>query len=149
MERILSRIISVLYRRNQVYLSDALAKYNITPSEYPFLVAVLNNDGSTQDELSLIVSVDKSAAARAIKALEDKGFVYREQDKLNRRQNRVYITEDGRKTWPVVQKELHKFEKLLTEGIDGSDLDKVYSALSQMEKNVISLINKDEEKKER
>lgn len=54
-------------------------------------MALLQNDGITQDELIKIVSVDKAVTARTLKSLEENGFVLRVQDEKDRRQKRIYL----------------------------------------------------------
>ena len=144
MEKSMIRIITVLFRKSQSYLSVLLKKYNLTAAEQPFFATLQKYEGITQDELSTLISVDKSATARTVKSLEEKGYVTRVQDEQDRRQNRVFPTEAARECWPDVQHELLCFNKLLTQNIDDGSVDTVYNALLQMEKNAIYLsTNKD------
>lgn len=139
MEKNIIRMITILYRKSQSYLSNALSRHNLTTAEQPFLAALQKIDGATQDELSALISVDKAATARMLKLLEDKGYVTRVQDEQDKRQNRVYLTSAGREFWPRIKNELICFNDLLTENIDATSLDIAYKALLQMEKNAILL----------
>ena len=144
MKESMIRIITVLFRKSQSYLSVLLNKYNLTAAEQPFFAALQKCDGITQDELSALISVDKSATARTVKSLEEKGYVTRVQDEQDKRQNRVFLTDAARECWPNVQRELMRFNELLTQNIDADNLGIVYTALKQMEKNAIYLsVNKD------
>jgi len=144
MKESMIRIITVLFRKSQSYLSVLLNKYNLTAAEQPFFAALQKCDGITQDELSALISVDKSATARTVKSLEEKGYVTRVQDEQDKRQNRVFLTDAARECWPNVQRELMRFNELLTQNIDADNLGIVYTALKQMEKNAIYLsMNKD------
>ncbi|MDR1378784.1 MAG: MarR family winged helix-turn-helix transcriptional regulator [Synergistaceae bacterium] len=143
MKKSMIRIVTILYRKSQSYLSVALSKYNLTTAEQPFFAALQVYDGTTQDELSALIGVDKSATARTVKLLEGKGYVKRVQDETNRRQNRVFITDTARRLWLSVEHELIHFNELLTQHIDADNLEITYNTLLQMEKNVIYLsINK-------
>jgi DNA-binding MarR family transcriptional regulator len=133
------RIVAVLYRKSQSYLSVALGKHNLTTAEQPFFAALQTCDGATQDELSALINVDKSATARTVKLLEDKGYVKRVQDEADRRQNRVFLTDTARNLWPDVEHELICFNELLTQNVPADNLEIVYTALLQMEENAIRL----------
>ncbi|MGL5435489.1 MAG: MarR family winged helix-turn-helix transcriptional regulator [Lachnospiraceae bacterium] len=144
MKESMIRIITVLFRKSQSYLSVLLSKYNLTAAEQPFFAVLQKCDGVTQDELSALISVDKSATARTVKSLEEKGYVTRVQDEQDKRQNRVFLTEAARECWPDVQRELIRFNEFLTQNIDANNLEIVYTALKQMEKNAIYVsVNKD------
>ena len=144
MKESMIRIITVLFRKSQSCLSLLLSKYNLTAAEQPFFAALQKCDGITQDELSSLISVDKSATARTVKLLEEKGYVTRVKDEQDRRQNRVFLTEKARECWPNVQRELMRFNELLAQNIDANTLGIVYAALKNMEENAIYLsMNKD------
>jgi DNA-binding MarR family transcriptional regulator len=139
MKESMIRIITVLFRKSQSCLSVLLSKYNLTAAEQPFFAALQKCDGITQDELSSLISVDKSATARTVKSLEEKGYVTRIQGEQDKRQNRVFLTEAARECWPEVQRELMRFNELLTQNINADNLGIVYTALKQIEKNAIYL----------
>lgn len=147
MEKVLIRVITILYRRSQIYLTAELAKYNITSAEYPFIIAAMKHSGSTQDEMAGHICVDKSAAARSIRSLEEKGYVRREQDETNRRQNKVYITEAGKALWPKIQKVLSSLNEFLAQGMDAGSLELLYNGLIHMEENIIALTGNKELKR--
>jgi DNA-binding MarR family transcriptional regulator len=117
----------------------ALSKHNLTTAELPFFAALQKYDGATQEELSVLVSVDKSATARTVKLLEEKGFARRVQDETDRRQIRVFLTDKARENWPNVEQELISFNELLTRNIAADSLETVYGALLQMEENAVQM----------
>lgn len=133
------RLITVLYRKSQAGLSSALYKHGLTTAEQPFFMTLHSQGRLTQEELSSIVCVDKSATARTLKSLEEKGFITREQDERDRRQNRVFLTERGRALFPMVFNEILRFNEKLTKGIGPEDLKVVYSALLKMEENAVRM----------
>lgn len=135
MDSSIARMITLLARKSQGYIGNALGKYNITAAEQPFFMALQYNEGITQEELTAIVCVDKAATARAIKSLEEKGFLTRIQDAHDRRRNRIYPTDAARQLGPIVKKELLYFNHLLTQGLDAESLEIIYAGLKKMEEN--------------
>ena len=141
MERSIGRMITLLARKSQSYISYALSKYNLTAAEQPFFMALQQYEGITQEELTALVCVDKAATARAVQSLEKKGFLIRRQDPNDKRQNLVYPTDQARQLGGTVKHELLHFNSLLTEGIDPQDLKQVYGALLKMDENFSRILN--------
>ena len=135
MEKSIARMITLLSRKCQCYFSRELPKFGITAAEQPFFMALQRCEGITQEELTAVVCVDKSATARAVRSLEQKGFLIRVQDKNNRRQNRIYPTEKARQLGPVVKKELLHFNAMMIQGIPPETAELIYAALEKMEEN--------------
>ena len=64
------------------------------------LHVLLHRDGLSQEELACLLKIDKGTTARALKRLEDAGYVTRCLDKHDKRVNRVFVTEKGRAIGP-------------------------------------------------
>lgn len=141
MERHVARMITLLARKSQSYIGNTLSQYNLSAAEQPFFMALQFQQGQTQEELTALVSVDKAATARAVKSLEEKGYVIRVQDSRDRRQNRIYPTEAANQIADAVRRELFLFNELLTRGIDGQTVELVYEALMKMEENFKDIYN--------
>ncbi len=141
MDKSIGRMITLLSRKCQSYLSRALSKYNLTAAEQPFFMALQNCEGITQDELTAMVCVDKSATARAVKSLEEKGFLIRVQDKNNRRQNRIYPTDKAKRISGSVKQELSHFNGLMIQGILPQTAEEVYMALLKMDENLEEMLD--------
>ena len=135
MANCVGRVMTRLARKCQIAVGNALQQYNLTAAEEPFLMSVLNNEGLTQEELTAYVGVDKAAASRTVRSLEEKGFLVRVQDPKDKRQNRVYPTDKAREVGPKVRKELYKINLALTEALTQEEDDQVYHLLVRIEEN--------------
>ena len=133
MANCVGRVLSRLARRCQIAVGNALQQYNLTAAEEPFLMAILNNDGFTQEELTVYVGVDKAATARAVRSLEEKGYLTRVQDPRDKRQNRVYPTEKAREIGPLVREELARINQSLTQSLSLEEDDLVYALLLRID----------------
>lgn len=123
-------------RKSQLCIGSRLGKYNITAAEEPFFMAIQHHEGSTQEELTSLVGVDKAATTRAIRSLEKKDFLIRKQDEKDHRQNRIYATERALNMGPEVHRELLHLNDEIMEGISEEEQKIMYQALLQMEKNL-------------
>lgn len=85
-----------LHRLHMLALDGWLEELGLPGVRYgtvPFLSAILERDGRTQDELAAWASVSCARAARALCMLEDSGLITRDENPENRRQKLVYATE--------------------------------------------------------
>lgn len=135
MANCVGRVLTRLARKCQIAVGNALQQYNLTAAEEPVLMAILNSEGLIQEELTARIGVDKAAASRTVRGLEEKGFLTRVQDPKDKRQNRVYPTEKAREIGPLVKKELYKINLALTETLSKEEDDQVYALLVRIEEN--------------
>lgn len=136
MKKTIGRLISILHRQSQIYITNALKEFNITSSEYAFLLSLYRKDGVTQDELSNYLYIDKSATARAIKSLEEKGYVIRNKDNVDKRCNRVFISEKAKTYRDEIFHRVHSWSDFLEEDMDKETIDIVYGFLENMVEKV-------------
>ena len=106
------KAISGIYRHSQTYLGRRIKKYNIGQGQWAFLTQLLfNYDGIIQEELSSVLSIDKANTSRALKKLEEEGYVYREEDSSDTRKKLVYVTGKSRE----FEEEFHNIFKDLNQ----------------------------------
>jgi DNA-binding MarR family transcriptional regulator len=132
LRRSIGRLIAILYRQAQIYLNCVLKEFNITSAEYPFLLYLFKKDNATQYEMSSYLYIDKSAAARSIHSLEQKGYVTRSKDETDRRYNRVSITDKARRNEKEIRLRVYRWSELLTEEMDMETADLAYDILERM-----------------
>lgn len=69
-----------------------------------------------QEDLAKKYKMDKATAIRAIKKLEDTGYVYRQQDLEDKRAYRVFVTEKGRSLEEKMRKIALKWDSTVFSG---------------------------------
>lgn len=134
MEPSIMRLITVLARKNQVYLSGALGKFGLTAAEEPFFMALNNEEGITQEELTALVYVDKAVTTRVVKSLEAKGLLYRVRDQADQRCNRIYLTEAAKAMYEQVHETLLDFNQSLVGSLPEEDRVCLDRSLRAMQK---------------
>ena len=60
---------------------------SLTRGQYLYLVRICENPGIIQEKIAELIKVDRTTAARAIKRLEEQGFIYRQEDASNKKIN--------------------------------------------------------------
>ena len=97
-----ARCFSILDGRSRSYVLEACRPLQLTYSEYVLLLRLFDCEGASQEDLSRALQTDKSAVARTLKLLEQKGFICREKDAEDRRIKRIRLTEYGRMQHPFL-----------------------------------------------
>lgn len=142
MERSIARLITFLARKSQICLIEELEQFNLTVAEQPFFMALYHWEGVSQEKLTSLVGVDKAATTRAVKSLEKKGMLIRRQDENDKRQNKLYLTENAKGLWPKVRDTLQAFNAQITAELDDKTVELVYYALEKMELTLNDLLKK-------
>lgn len=139
------RMITLLARKNQIYLSGTLAKFGLTAAEEPFFMALNNSEGITQEELTGLVYVDKAVTTRVVKSLEAKGFLFRVRDKDDQRCNRLYLTEKAKGQYEAVHKMLLDFNQRLLGNLLAGDCENLSRSLRVMQENMNDALKEQKE----
>lgn len=94
----------MIYRNGKAYIDQAMSHHAIGSGQYIFLFYLYNHNGSTQDEISKALDMDKATTTRAVQKLEATGLVKRERNEMDHRINNVFITAAGN----ALRKELYE-----------------------------------------
>lgn len=136
MEKSIGRLVSILYRKNQIYLNMVLKSLNITASELPILMCLFKHDGVSQESLSSFISIDKASTARAVQSLLEKGYIVKEKDLIDKRANKIFVTKYALENEDIIQTLLQEWTEFLTEGLDENSVDIMFDILENMVKKV-------------
>jgi len=100
--------ITALWQRK---LSEVLGEFGITQTQYAMLASLRwfeeQNEPTTQAHLVEHAKIDKMTVSKAIRKLEEDGFVLREQSSSDSRATNVRFTAQGKK---VIQKAIVAIE---------------------------------------
>ena len=124
--------ISILYRTGQAYFDKSFADYGIGNKHYRYLLFLYRQEGVTQDIMSKYFYVDKATTARAILALEEQGYIFRQVDLKDKRANKVFLTEKGRAMEPVIRAVLNDWAEVMTSDLTAAERSTVYGLLQKM-----------------
>ena len=132
------KAISAIYRYSQTHIGENVKKYNIGKGQWSFLTQLLfNADGLTQEELSEKLHIDKANTARAVKKLEDEGYVYWEADPRDARKKRIYVTGKSLGFEEEFHQVFKNLNKILSKGFTDEEREITKSLLFRMLDNII------------
>lgn len=116
------------------------AQTDIPPGRHAYVLAICKDPGSTQEMLASSICVNKSTIARVLDSFEDDGYVERIPDKQDKRCLRVYPTEKLLAVYPKIREVTLRWNSLLTEGIDDSELEVFNSVLLRLENKAREIV---------
>ena len=132
-------------RSQLTYRSECLKADGICATHHSFILAICHNAGRSQEELSRELCLNKSTVARTLGFLEEKGYVRREANALDKRSFLVYPTDKMYEIYPLVVSITRDWNELLCEDIPSKDLEIFFSVLSKMEQKAKAITSYREE----
>lgn len=104
-------------------------EYQLSKGLYLYLIRIFENPGIIPDRLAEMIKVDRTTAARAIKKLEEKGFIRKEADDVNKKIRRLFVTEDGAKLVPIIQLENQYSNQIALQNLSKKEIEAFSKAL--------------------
>ncbi len=134
------RWISLLNRYMQGYISGHLKAHNIGYGQYVFLLTLYHNNGISQDTLSELMNIDKGTTAKAVKKLEDEGYLYREVDPSDKRAYKLYYTEKAIELQPILFEIIDSCNNILTCDFTAEEKEMSLKLLQKMSQNAVTFL---------
>ena len=100
--------------------------------------ALAREDGVSQFHLTTVTHLKPPTVSVVLKKMEAEGLVYREQDKLDMRMTRVYLTEHGQTHNRKVFERLQRLDSELMRGFTPQECDQLRKLLGRMRDNILS-----------
>ena len=79
------------------YISSNIEKYGIKQGQFEYFLLIYSTPGINQLELGKMKNVGKASVTKALKILEEDGFIKRVTDENDRRNTLCFVTEKGNK----------------------------------------------------
>jgi len=121
------------------YIGSQVEKYGIKQGQYEYFLLIYSSPGINQLELARLKNVGKASVTKALKILEDDGFIKRVSDQNDRRNILCFITEKGEAIVEDLINVKRNAEEDLFKGFNEEDKDIFYNYLSLFHKNSIAL----------
>jgi DNA-binding MarR family transcriptional regulator len=93
----LGALISLIRRNHVIALNIRLKPLGLSAGQFPILMFLSRKEGIPQETLARHFHIDKATIARAVRRLEDDGFVIRRIDPGNRRAYGLFLTVKGKR----------------------------------------------------
>jgi DNA-binding MarR family transcriptional regulator len=139
-------IITQLTRQMNTILTSAAASYahtlrstDLRAAQLPYLMAVCEHPGMSQDALAGYLGVDKSNVTRQLSQLETLGYVARETDTADRRRLFVHPTDRAFDLLPGLVDAVSDCQRELTRGMSAEEKELLCELMTRMARNAARL----------
>lgn len=89
------KMIRAITANTNNYIGAMIEKFGIRQGQFEYFLLIYGSPGINQNELARLKSVGKASVTKALKILEDDGFIRRVSDDMDKRNTRCYITGKG------------------------------------------------------
>ena len=131
---------SAIARASHMFFERSLQEHSVNMSEQLVLMYLSMVPEANQDSVAKHYKLDKGTIAKTIAKLEKKGFINRRQNKRNRRENLITLTEEGHKLINDMQQLISQWEESAFAGIEEEEKEAFIQILSQVVMNVENLV---------
>ncbi|MDF2891626.1 MAG: transcriptional regulator, TrmB [Clostridia bacterium] len=121
------------------YIGSQVEKYGIKQGQYEYFLLIYSSPGINQLELARLKNVGKASVTKALKILEEDGFIKRITDENDRRNILCFITEKGEAIVEDLINVKRNAEEDLFRGFNKEDKDIFYEYLSLFYQNSVDL----------
>ncbi|KGJ49568.1 MULTISPECIES: MarR family winged helix-turn-helix transcriptional regulator [Paraclostridium] len=128
----IGRYISQIHRKGGSFISKELSGLGVGAGQFMFLLELYRGDGRSQEDLAETLNIDKGTTARAIKKLEEEGFLTREKDEIDKRAYKLYLTDKGKSVKGIIYEVLSKWEVYMTTNLTEEESKLVRTLLQKI-----------------
>ncbi|MBM6690019.1 MarR family transcriptional regulator [Fusobacterium mortiferum] len=97
-------VYDICYTARKIYqfLTKEFKKFDITPKQFIVLATLFEQEGISQMDLALKLDKDKNTVKAIIDSLEKKGFLFKGENKIDKRAS-LFVTEKSKKIIPILR----------------------------------------------
>ncbi|MDP3562932.1 MAG: MarR family transcriptional regulator [Methanoregula sp.] len=128
-------IISITGRCRFIFFNDRLRPLGLSAGQVPVLMLLYEEQNIMQETLVRHYQIDKGAIARAVKKLEEAGFIRRITDPDNRRAVRLFLTEKGEQVAPVIRAINREWEEQVCTGLSPAERESLTTFMRTVAEN--------------
>jgi DNA-binding MarR family transcriptional regulator len=135
-------IVSLVSRSKFVFLNNRLRPLGLSAGQFPVLMLLAKEQDIIQDTLVRHYHLDKGTIARAVRKLEDGGYIQRITDPGNRRAVRLFLTVEGERAVPLLQAINREWENHISAGLSKEGKAALQNLMRQVAQNSFAILQK-------
>lgn len=135
--------VSAISRYGYIYAHRNLENINITGSEHSIVMYLSINDSINQESISEALMLDKGTIAKTLANLEDKKFIIRKINPLNRREKIISLSKYGKSIIETVKNISEKWENTVLAGLTLEERDTFYRLSEKIASNAKKIAHDD------
>ncbi|NOT75239.1 MAG: MarR family transcriptional regulator [Cyclobacteriaceae bacterium] len=119
----------------RMYNQQAL-KYGGTMSVGFALLNIHSEEGTPATKIGPMMGLETRSLTRLLKSMEEKGLIYREADKNDKRSVRIFMTKAGKKNKEKARETVLRFNEAIREEISGQKLSVFFEVVQSINKTI-------------
>jgi DNA-binding MarR family transcriptional regulator len=127
----IGRVQRVLRRR----IDERLERFGVTGVQFGLLSLVAQSDGIAQTSLQQQMAIEGATLTQLLQRLERDGWLIRTFDRVDRRKQRVWLTDRGRGLLPAIADEVAQHRREVQQGFSDEELFTLGRLLARLEEN--------------
>lgn len=127
-------------RCQSVYRNSKVNIDGICAAHHAFVLTVCRNPGSTQEEISRELCLDKSTVARVLAHLEKYGYIKRIANEKDKRELLIYPTENLTEALPQIREVSKEWNLNICDGISEDEMTVFSTVLAKIEQNAKNVV---------
>ena len=133
--------LEVIVRYWRSFTKKRLKEFDLTFGEQIIIIFLSKYENVNQEAISKRYMIDKGMVAKTLTRLEDKGFIKREQNPNNKRENLISLTEKSVYIMNDINAISDEWNKILYGEMSKSDIDCVKRLTGKMAENVAKYLD--------
>lgn len=110
------------------------AKYDATMAIGFVLLNINTEEGTPATKIAPLMGLEPRSLTRLLKTLEERGTIYREVDKTDKRSVRIFLTEEGRIARERSRQSVLRFNEVIRREIPENKLNVFFDVIQQVNK---------------
>ena len=136
---------SIFYRLTQMHYAIQLRPYGLGAGQQSFLSQIATHPGISMAEMAEQGAYDNGTITRAVRKLENGGYIRIEPDKRDRRAKRLFPTEKGLAMIEPIQQMRHSWFLATTKGFTDEEKDQIDALLQRLASNAREYFSEEQE----
>lgn len=108
----------------------------LSKGQYIYLVRIFENEGIIPERLAELIKVDRTTLSRAVKKLEENGFILKESDKENKKIKHLYTTIKGKQAVQLIIRENNYSNKVAIQQLSALERKNLAEMLAKIKSSV-------------
>ena len=125
-------VISGIYVKSRRITEDHLKPYEMTWPQFGALFNLIEEDNITQVQLSEKLLADQNTTMVLCNSMEQKKWITRNRDPLDKRVNKIVLTEKGRQVFQKAYPKVLEEYMIFTEAISEDQISSILPILTQL-----------------
>ncbi|MBE6008354.1 MAG: winged helix-turn-helix transcriptional regulator [Lachnospiraceae bacterium] len=128
--------ISAIYRISCISLDKKFESLSLTRAQAAFLISVCEKEGQSQEQVAAWTQMDKGAAARVFKQLEEGGYIKRLSCMYDKRKHCIFPRRKAKELYPELKAVMNEWDRTLTNGLTDLEISMLDNLLNRVNENI-------------